>query len=245
MHIKDKLYMGFDGLMNNGPINVVILGDSVSHGALNNDDIDYETVYWNQLKKRINAIRPYMPVNMICSAIGGIGAKNAISFVEERVIDHHPDLVIVCFGLNDVNGTVESFTSSLKAIFDKCIEKGIDVIFMTPNMLNTYPHENTRDIWREYSHKTAEMQNNGRMDSFMEAAKQTALDCGAKVCDCYSEWKKLEAQGEEVGGLGGDGQVIACLIDIALTPQRDDAVAQVGVVSGAVGLAEDIGEEDH
>jgi lysophospholipase L1-like esterase len=198
MRIQDKIAMGVDGLIENGPINIVILGDSVSHGALDGDDIDYETVYWNQLKKRINAIRPFVPVNMICAAIGGTVANTAISRLDTQVLNHNPDLVIVCFGLNDVNGTIESFTDSLKVIFDRCHKVGADVIFMTPNMLNTYSHLNTRDIWKKYSVHTADVQNSGKMDSFMEAARKTARDCGVKVCDCYSEWKKLEAQGEDI-----------------------------------------------
>jgi hypothetical protein len=43
----------------------------------------------------------------------------------------------------------------------------------------------------EYAHKTAKMQNEGRMDMFMNAAVALANEMGVPVCDCYSQWKKL------------------------------------------------------
>lgn len=35
MKIRDKLYLDRQGLEEHGPINVVIFGDSVSHGSVN------------------------------------------------------------------------------------------------------------------------------------------------------------------------------------------------------------------
>ena len=51
MKVKDKLNMDINGLIENGPINIVVFGDSVTHGALNGFN-DYETVYWNLLKQK-------------------------------------------------------------------------------------------------------------------------------------------------------------------------------------------------
>ena len=56
MKIKEKLMLDQEGLAKYGPINVVIFGDSVSHGAVNGY-IDYENVYWNILKKKLNSFR--------------------------------------------------------------------------------------------------------------------------------------------------------------------------------------------
>ena len=43
MLVKDKILLDIQGLQENGPINIVIFGDSVSHGAVNGY-IDYENV---------------------------------------------------------------------------------------------------------------------------------------------------------------------------------------------------------
>ena len=35
------------------------------------------------------------------------------------------------------------------------------------------------------------MQNSGKMDLYMESAKEVAKKQGVTICDCYSKWKKL------------------------------------------------------
>lgn len=183
--------MDRSGLEEHGPITIVAFGDSVTHGALGAGEINYETVYWNRLRQKINQVRNYIPVNVINAGIGGIDAKGSLDRMEKQVLAHDPDLVIVCFGLNDVNGSLEEYLSALRTIFERCNEREIETIFMTPNMLNTYVADDVSEIHREYSFKTAEMQNGGRMDLFMESACALARDMGIKVCDCYAKWKKL------------------------------------------------------
>ncbi len=190
MKIKDKLLLDKEGLLAHGPINIVILGDSVSHAAFA-DYQDYEAVYWNLLRKKLHAARNYVPVNMICAAVGGTTAKDALPRLERDVLCHRPDLVIVCFGLNDVNGTLEDYLSSLEEIFSRLQAAGIDVIFLTPNMLNTSVEKGTAERYLDYAHKTAEMQNSGKMDTYIYNAIDLARKMGVTVCDAYSEWKKL------------------------------------------------------
>ena len=118
MKIKEKIMLDRDGLTKHGAINIVIFGDSVSHGAVRNY-IDYENVYWNRLKKMLNQYRSYVPVNMINSSIGGVTAEDSIQRIEKQVLKYEPDLVIVCFGLNDVNLELDVYINSLKTIFAK------------------------------------------------------------------------------------------------------------------------------
>lgn len=190
MNVKEKILLDREGLEQHGPINIVIFGDSVSHGAVNGY-IDYENVYWNRLKKMLNRYRDYIPVNMINAAIGGTTAAASLPRLEGQVLLHRPDLVIVCFGLNDVNGTLESYLNALREIFGRCLAAGSDVILLTPNMLNTTVAEDTEPGLREYAAKTAEMQTGGRMDAFVYGAADLAREMGVAVCDCYSRWKAL------------------------------------------------------
>lgn len=190
MNIKEKILLDFAGLEKYGPVNIVVFGDSISHGAVNGY-CDYENVYWNLLKRRLNAFRDYMPINMINASIGGTTAKASLHRMEKQVFTHCPDAVIVCFGLNDVNGELFDYTDALKQIFGRCLQEGCETVFMTPNMLNTYIADDTLPELREYAAKTAEMQNSGKMDEFIYFGIKVAQDIGVSVCDCYSEWKKL------------------------------------------------------
>lgn len=62
--------------------------------------------------------------------------------MDKQVLKHEPDLVIICFGLSDVNDPPEEYLEALSIMFEKCKAIGADVIFMTQNMLNTYVAEN-------------------------------------------------------------------------------------------------------
>ena len=191
MKIKEKINLEIEGLKKYGAINIAVLGDSVTHGAFKIGELDYEHPYWNILRKKINEKRMYVPVNIINAGIGGTTAAEAVDRVDGQVLSHNPDLIIICFGLNDVNGTLEEYINPLEQIFDKVLKSDSEVIFMTPNMLNTYVADDVDEEAREYAFKTAEMQNNGKMDLFMKSAKELAEKKGITVCDCYSEWKKL------------------------------------------------------
>lgn len=191
MLIKDKINMDRQGLVENGPITIVAFGDSVTHGAVAPNEFDYETVYWNRLKKKINERNKYVPVNVINAGIGGLTAKGSLARMEKQVLAHEPDLIIVCFGLNDVNNPLDDYLGSLKEIFERSLKSGAEVIFMTPNMLNTSVAHDIPEQLRDYAIKMAQVQNEGRMDLYMTSAVGLATRMGVKVCDCYKKWKKL------------------------------------------------------
>lgn len=191
MRVWEKLFMNREELEKNGPITIVAFGDSVTHGALKTDEINYETVYWNVLKQKLNAVRNYVPVNVINAGIGGANAAGSLCRLERDVVRHSPDLVIVCFGLNDVNSPLDEYIGALRKIFEKCKACGAQVVFMTPNMLNTYVADDTENIYKEYAAVTAEYQNSGRMDLYVSEAIKAAREAEAEVCDCYGEWKRI------------------------------------------------------
>lgn len=191
MQIKDKIHLDFNGLIEHGAITIVAFGDSVTHGAVAPDEIDYDSVYWNRLRKKINDVRNYVPVNVINAGIGGITASGSLGRMERDVFSHNPDLVIVCFGLNDVNGEIETYISSLETIFSECKKRKVETVFLTPNMLNTYVAEDTLDELKDYAAVTAEIQNSGRMDKYISSAVTLAEKMNIKVCDCYKKWKEL------------------------------------------------------
>lgn len=194
MHIKDKLFMERYALKENGAITIVAFGDSVTHGALSGGEINHETVYHNRLKKKLNTIRSYVPVNVINAGVGGLTAKQSVERLESQVLCHRPDLIIICFGLNDINEPLSDFLEAMEIIFDKCIKSQSDVIYMSPNMLNTYVADDTPQGYFEYASKLAELQNSGQMDLYIESVIRLAERMGVTVCDCYSEWKKLSGE---------------------------------------------------
>lgn len=54
MKISEKLKMNADGIRQHGPINIVAFGDSITHGILDYNEVDYDTTYWSRLRKKFS-----------------------------------------------------------------------------------------------------------------------------------------------------------------------------------------------
>lgn len=128
----------------------IVFGDSITEGCfesvMNSQNeqaviSDPEAVYHAQFKRIFNGIWPAIPLNIINSGIGGETASQAKQRIETDVVKYEPDLAVVCFGLNDVMGGMEKisdYEASLSEMFVRLKTAKTDIIFMTPNMMNTY-----------------------------------------------------------------------------------------------------------
>ena len=85
----------------------------------------------------------------------------------------------------------------MQRILTACSERVSETIFLTPNMLNTYVAETVSEEYRDYAKVTAEYQNSGRMDQYMQKAREVAEKIGVSVCDCYSIWKTMYENGTD------------------------------------------------
>ncbi|MBE5801629.1 MAG: GDSL family lipase [Clostridiales bacterium] len=196
MRIIEKLQMDCDGITRHGPVNMVFLGDSVTHGNFEDGVFDYDAVYHARLARMLHRDYPMMPVNMINAGIGGITAKGSLARLDRDVLSHHPDLTVVCFGLNDINETLEEYTGALSTIFQTLRGAEIPTIFLTPNMLNTYVDEaDTLPALMDYARFTCQCQTSGKMDAYMNAARACAAAHDVPVCDCYAKWQQMAANG--------------------------------------------------
>ena len=180
---------------------IAFLGDSVTQGCFF-ESTDYEEAYHNKVRQRLNKLFPGTPVNILNAGIGGTTAVFGAERVKRDVISKKPDLCVVCFGLNDIGGLEEKipeFQKALSDIFTALEKAGTEVIYMTPNMLNTsYCPSKTLDIYKDYAQVTLKWQNEGLMDKYMNAARETAAKCNVPVCDCYAIWKNLSENGIDI-----------------------------------------------
>lgn len=192
-------------------VTIACLGDSVTQGCFEiymENEEDFQTVfrqgeaYHAYLKEFLSELYPSVPFNIINAGISGSNAPKGYERLERDVLRYNPDLVIVCFGLNDSGKGEEGiaeYTTALNNIFTDVIKSGAEVIFMTPNMMNTNisPHL-TIDTIRDVARKIQKKQNDGIMDKYMQAAKQVCENLGVPVCDCYEKWKALYKNGVNI-----------------------------------------------
>ena len=208
MNIIKKMAQKTADHMNHEGVTIAFLGDSVTQGCFEiykKEDNSIETVfdqrssYERAVSDYLGTLFPRVPVNTINAGISGDNSGRGVERLERDVLRHEPDLTVVCYGLNDCGrseGSVERYTGHLRTIFARVLESGSELIFMTPNMMNTRisPHLTDPDFI-ELARGTSIRQNEGYFDAHIEAARALCAEMGVPVCDCYAIWKRLAACG--------------------------------------------------
>lgn len=211
MKFVDKIKSRVNDNYENEGVTIAFLGDSVTQGCFEvfkkrdghiNTIFDKDNAYHAHLAKIFSVVYPTVPVNMINAGISGDNAVHGLSRIDRDVLRHDPDLVVVCFGLNDatVGGAekVGEYAEALGKIFDKLKAAGKEVIFMTHNMMNTKLSDHiTKETGEDVAINTMKVQNDGTLDLYVAKAKEAAEKCGVAVCDCYGKWKKLYENGAD------------------------------------------------
>lgn len=188
---------------------IAFLGDSVTQGCFDlyiKSDGNIETyfdknsAYHNYIARIFSVLYPNVPINIINAGISGTTAKIGLERLERDVLSFSPDLTVVCFGLNDCSVLdIDTYCTCLKEIFTKLTASGSEVIFMTPNMMNTKISCHLKEnLFLEIARDTMQKQNDGIFEAFLEKGKETAEKCGAVICDVYTKWKTLEKNGVDI-----------------------------------------------
>ena len=190
---------------------IVFLGDSVTQGCFEcyrkNDGgietfFDKEHAYHNYIDQIFSMLYSRVPLNIINAGISGDSTAGGLARLERDVLCYHPDLTVVCFGLNDCGnglGKVGEYKENLRKIFCALKESGSEVIFMTANMYNTSMSCHlTDERLIAIAEQTMQRQLAGDLKAYFEAGKEVAECCGVKVCDVYAKWEMLAQHGVDV-----------------------------------------------
>lgn len=215
MNILEKFSKKRDNLKGESPVAVAFLGDSVTQGCfadqINSDGyldttFDAENAYHTKFRKIFNLLYPNVPLNIINAGISGGNAVEGLERLERDVLRFNPDLCVVCFGLNDSVLTepadmFEKYQASLDEIFKKLKERDIEVIFMTPNMMCTKVCGNVSEVLKGAAETCSKVQTEGRLDMFINAARDVAKRNNVPICDCYAKWKLMSEKGVNTNDL--------------------------------------------
>lgn len=181
---------------------IAFFGDSVTEGCFEIIRIDgkpevlrdYPNCYRVKLAEKIKENYPNRDFEFLNFAYSGRNTNDAIEILLD-LIKAKPDLVIMCFGLNDISGGIDLFENNLNFIFKNLKKESINVIFMTHNMFNKYVNNEEVEELIDMAKNCAELQNNGTVDKFVEVERKTAQKYGYEVADAYSKWKEFESYG--------------------------------------------------
>ena len=211
--LKNKMT---DNFKNRTPM-IAFLGDSVTQGCFEVYEeqgiiktvFDSRAAYPEKVKEILSILYPQAPVAIFNAGVNGSSAVEGAERLKRNVLCCRPDLLVVCFGLNDSNEGMEGipiYRKALKEIFEDAKDAGIETIFMTPNMMNTYTSRvTTEEICKNLSVIFAERQLNGTFDAYMDAAREICSEEEVTICDCYAFWKNMYHCGVDTTGLLANG----------------------------------------
>ena len=186
-------------------VTIAFLGDSVTHGCFEIGVDDPQSGYAQIFADTLRYLFPKTTVRTVNAGISGDHARNGAKRVAEDVVRHAPDLTVVCYGLNDCGESeiyAARYVRALGEIFDQLRACGSEIIFMTPNMMNTYVDENMIAAeFLSFAQGTMTRQNAGVFDAHLNAAKALCREKGVPVCDCYAIWKSLAENGVDTTAL--------------------------------------------
>ena len=195
-------------------LTVAFLGDSVTQGCFEvyKNEVGkilpvYEPLngYPHLLHARLAEKHASFPFHIINAGISGDRAPAGAKRLARDVLPHSPDLTVVCYGLNDCAEDTESigrYITALREILCRVRESGSEVVFMTPNMMNTsLSDELTDPDIRGVAERKLALQCSGTFTQHMDAARTLCRELGVPVCDCYAKWEQLAADGEDVTAL--------------------------------------------
>ena len=205
-----------DNSGNRTPI-IAFLGDSVTQGVFEvyqKDDkmevvFDSLSAYSEKVKELLALLYPTAPVSVVNLGVNGSSATAGYESLKRDVLAFRPDLLIVCFGLNDSNLELEgidTYKNALQNIFRTAKEANIETIFMTPNMMNTDSSKvSPGDILESLAELFAKRQKEGIFDAYMDVAREVCQEENVVLCDCYAIWKRMYECGVDTTKLLSNG----------------------------------------
>ena len=132
---KEKFPKTFEKLENGESINVVFYGDSITVGANSSSYVGYGPFaesYPQMVRSYMQKRYPSATVNYINTAVGGTDSnwgndgkmnhaldnEDGGAHFKTRVLDKHPDLLFIAFGMND-GPSVENYRSNIRSMIER------------------------------------------------------------------------------------------------------------------------------
>lgn len=192
------------------PVLIVALGDSVTQGCTAQDVFEFDAVYHAQIKRMLEQRWPMTTFSVINAGVAGDSAAEALARVQRDVTSHHPDLVIIGFGLNDACGLgrarIAEFSEPLQQIVSNVRSQcRADVILLTPPMMATHDNPAVPPQHRQTLHMMMQVQNEGVLGEFAQAIREIGRASAAPVVDVYAEWEHMHRQGVDTNALLANG----------------------------------------
>lgn len=179
---------------------LVALGDSVTQGLTVNPRMLGNDAYHEALRQRLMRRFPDRAFSSINSGVGGDSVPGGLRRLQADVLDHHPDLVVVCYGLNDCgrnDAGLDAFRRDLTEMVTR-IREHAAVIVMTPNMMATRDNDHVDPNYRGSVDFIVSRQTDGTLARYVQVAREVAVAAEVPLADAYAEWERRFAAGDDI-----------------------------------------------
>ena len=214
----EKLSQKNSDAFGNTPVTIGFLGDSVTNGCFEvlpaitehgeeGCDVVFEPEhgYPALLRRILSILYPKAQINIINAGISGDNAPGGLARMERDLLPYHPDLTIVCYGLNDCNNGdsgIFRYQDALISIIQRLQNANSEVILMTPQPICNRVHTQLRgENLRTSASKLSSIFNDGVFERYMMAARAAAKNTGIPLCDVYAKWIAMNQNGVDITSL--------------------------------------------
>ncbi|MCC6794510.1 MAG: SGNH/GDSL hydrolase family protein [Candidatus Hydrogenedentes bacterium] len=162
-------------LQNGDRVRIVAYGDSITAGG---DATKPELIFWQRWASALQGKYHNAEITIANGATGGDSTVQGMSRLKEKVLDEHPDLVIIGFGMNDHNINsvpVDQFALNLMEIIgDIRANTQAEII-----LFSAFP---PNPKWKFGTH---------HMQDYAEATRMVAKDVGCAYADVFNNWQTV------------------------------------------------------
>lgn len=162
------------------PLKIVAFGDSITAGG---DASAPELIFWNRWVEALRRKYPTSRISIKNCATGGDTTVQGLERLKAKVIDEHPDLVLIGFGMNDHN--VPGFGVPLPQFGQNLAEMIARIRRETTAEIILYSAFPPNPKWKFGSHRMAE---------YAAATERVARRASCAYADVFDNWQALAAR---------------------------------------------------
>ncbi|WP_161601650.1 SGNH/GDSL hydrolase family protein [Paenibacillus luteus] len=180
----------------------VAIGDSVTQGCLGPNEIEHEQVYHELLRRRVEKHYPEANFNVINSGVGGDTAEQSRTRWERDVLLYKPDLVTICFGLNDCHrgeAGIETYITAIGDLINRIrMETEAEILILSTIMMLKKDNPNVPDLYQAMVPDFIHLYEEGTLLKYNHALRSYAADHAIPLLDVYAIWEQMDQEGVDI-----------------------------------------------
>lgn len=180
----------------------VAIGDSVTQGCLGMNEMTHHEVYHELLRRRIEVHYPTANFNVINSGVGGDTAHQSRNRWGRDVISYNPDLVTICFGLNDTHGGeagLDEFKAAIRDLVELIrTETKAEVIILTTIMMMKADNPSVPEMYKSIASDFISIYEKGTLQIYNDALREYAAIYGVPILDVHAFWEAMDQAGIDI-----------------------------------------------